>query len=133
MRIRGPFTYADCERILGSRSDKKIGNNRFLRRMDVDCITLTLHGRSVITWEKDGKVTLFDCGYQTRTTEATINEYAPLIALKQRDGKWYYSFETWHYGLDSPHSPLVWRPWSTGLMYFPYVDPDKIDNGIPED
>lgn len=79
------------EQLTGRNKDsRKLANNTYLQRRDGDKFAVKLHDTDVVTINPDGTYVLNSGGWQTMTTKARINEYAPGY-IEQRKGVWYLS------------------------------------------
>lgn len=117
------MTYEEADALLQGRNEhsRKVGNNTYLRRRGED-IALQLHATDVLTFHRDGSVTLDNGGWKTKTTKERIHDYLPKpYGLQQIKGAWYvfeyvwkaYTYgdgEGWHY----PDSPNL-LPFENGM------------------
>jgi hypothetical protein len=88
------MNYAEAQATLKGRASRKIANNTYLKEYNrvqgSTDIAIWLHATPVVVLHKNGSVTLDSGGWQTVTTKARINEYAPAgIGITQRAGIWY--------------------------------------------
>ena len=67
---------------------KRLANNTYLRRVDIDNFAVCLHSTDVVTLHPDGSYTLRTGGWQTPTTKDRINEYSP-ARVSQRKFEWF--------------------------------------------
>jgi hypothetical protein len=107
------YTYFSAETKLGNRQERKVGNNRWLRRSTaqyhIDPITgeasvvaeglpaidFVLHSTAVVTIILGDYYILRTGGWYTVTTKAAINEVIPAYLCSER-GDWivgFYEFE----------------------------------------
>jgi hypothetical protein len=75
---------------LGSRDSRKLENNTYVQRRGED-IAVRLHNTDVVTYHKDGTITLNSGGWRTSTTKNRINSYIPGRGLHQKNSLWYFS------------------------------------------
>lgn len=59
-----------------------------VQRLDYNVIALRYHSTDVVSWCRDGTITLRTGGWQTPTTKARINDYSP-HSVDQDKGMWY--------------------------------------------
>lgn len=87
------MTYADAAAKLTGRNSqrRKVGNNTYLERRNVNTIALRLHNTDILTYIQDGTVVLNTDGrWRTVTTKARMNEFMPYgISIAQRKGQWF--------------------------------------------
>lgn len=87
-------TYADLDAKLTGRCSKsrKVANNTYAERRGDD-IAIRLHATDVVTFHRDGTITLNTGGWYTVTTKARINDYLPGgVALASIKGRWYLRY-----------------------------------------
>lgn len=94
-----PRLYSQADAKLQGRCAKrrKVANNTWLERRDED-IALRLHETDVVTFHRDGTVTLSTGGWFTVTTKSRINDALPghLRVCSER-GRWFlYVYGTKH-------------------------------------
>ena len=84
------LTFEQADKQLSGRcqSQRKIGNNTLLVRVDEDTIAVRLYRTNVVTMKRNGQYILNSGGFQTVTTKARINEYGPVLVY-QKDFQWY--------------------------------------------
>lgn len=88
-----PTSYAEADRLLGSRASRKIANNTYLQRRD-DAIAVMLHETDVVTYERNGDIVLATGGWLTTVTKERINRFAPpWIRLFSERGRWMVTHE----------------------------------------
>ena len=58
-------------------SRRKLENNTYLERRDIDTIALRLHDTDIITFIADGRIEVRNGGYPTVTTHDRLNKYLP--------------------------------------------------------
>ena len=63
------------------------GSNTRIERRDADTIAVRYHATDVVTWRRDGTVTLRNGGWYTPTTKGRMSEYTPL-SVSQESGEW---------------------------------------------
>lgn len=81
------YTQADNKLQGRNKDSRKLGNNTYLLRHE-DCISVRLHNTDIVKYYPDGSIELNTGGWNTLTTKARINEYAP-IRVYQEKGIWY--------------------------------------------
>ncbi len=69
---------------------RKIDNNTYLERRGDDAIAVKLHATDIVTFHRDGRVTINSGGWQTVTTKDRLNNYSPLRVYADK-GVWYVS------------------------------------------
>ncbi len=97
-------TYADLDAKLTGRcsQSRKVANNTYAERRGDD-IAIRLHATDVVTFHRDGTITLNTGGWVTVTTKARINDYLPGgLALRSVKGRWYL-----HYFADGFETPYA--------------------------
>jgi hypothetical protein len=99
------FTKANM--ILGTKDRKKVDNNTYLERIDLNTIGLRLHRTYVVVYKLDGSIVLNSGGWLTRTTKERMTTYSP-----------YHIFQKKH----------IWSVWNNGKLVGLYKDDMKIDN-----
>lgn len=108
-----PRSYDEAAEVLASGRDKdsrKIANNTWLERRGENAIAVRLHGTDVVTFHDDGSVQFSTGGWNTSTTRARLNAYAPAgVRLYTRRGVLY--FDATNFNL-----PL---PATEGMRYYP--------------
>lgn len=63
------------------------GHSRIVK--DGDNVALVLHTTAILTWHRDGKMTLNTGGWYSATTKRRLNEFLPQgWNIKSRKGKW---------------------------------------------
>jgi hypothetical protein len=87
------LTFEDCQKMLGSRTSKKLENNTYLVPLRGEFPNVTeygvrLHNTYVVKITAEGHE-LTTGGYQTATTKDRLNKYGP-VRIWQRDGVWYW-------------------------------------------
>jgi hypothetical protein len=109
-----PKTWGEAAAFLGSREEKKVGNNRWLVRPSLDSseIAFVLHSTEVVTFTPRGEIILNTGGYRTVTTKAAINEIiVPLgFRLSSDRGRWIIE--------DFRTDPRIVAPYFDGLTLY---------------
>lgn len=84
-----PFANAAAY-LAGGRNtwDRPIANNTRLRRIDDDTIAVVFHETAVVTYHRDGMMTVFGGGWNSMSTRRRISEYSPAIIGTTTDGDW---------------------------------------------
>ena len=84
-------TFAGLASIIGNKSTAvKIGNNTTAERA-VGSIVIRYHGHAIVDLSPMG-VILMDAGYQTATTKARLNLFAPAgVSIFQKAHRWFVS------------------------------------------
>lgn len=82
------MTYPSAAAVLGTRERKKVGNNTWLVRREVDAIALRLHATDVLTYFADGRTVLRSGGWQTYTTKDRLNRFGDGFHVLQRSFAW---------------------------------------------
>lgn len=87
------LTFADCQKLLGSRTSKKLENNAYLVPLRGEFPNVTehgarLHNTHVVKIYPD-KYVLTTGGWQTVTTKDRLNKHGP-VRITQRKGAWYW-------------------------------------------
>lgn len=85
----GDNTFDKLEERLGSRDSRKVGNNTYLQRRDADTLAVRLHATDVVTYRRDGSVTLNSGGWLTVTTKDRLNTWAPVPRVSSVRGRWF--------------------------------------------
>lgn len=86
------------------------GRSSDMRKLDNGDIAIRYHNTDVVTLHADNSATLNSDGYQTATTKARINEYAPGRGISQRNGVWYMSDGSLYYDgmtIDADGNPIT--------------------------
>lgn len=108
-----PTDYDSAARVLAggrSKDSRKIANNTWLERRGDHEIAVRLHGTDVVTFHDDGSVTFRTGGWNTSTTRARLNAYAPAGAqFFTRKGRMYFTGK----GFETPLEP------TEGMRYYP--------------
>ena len=83
---RLPRTYADADRMLGTRPQKRLLNNTYAAR-ERDGSVIIIHHYSIIgSFDPDGSVMLTNAGYGSVSTRERLNAMAPAgVGFVQRD------------------------------------------------
>lgn len=102
--FKPPDSFQDVLTFLGSQDSKRIANNTMLVRGQDDSVNLTLHGRTVIVYT-EGRVFLYDAGWQTVTTKRRLNQFGP-VWVYQRGGTWYVGERDWYSGMSFTYDGL---------------------------
>lgn len=95
-----------------NHSRRKLANNTYAHRGELNAIAIQLHATDILTFLPDGTIIADSGGWKTSTTKARLNEYLPQgYGISQHKGQW-----SWHRnGQDAkPIGP------------FPFTDGDKI-------
>ncbi len=69
---------------------RKLTNNTYAIRNDNSSIGIMLHETNVVTYHKNGRITLNSGGWKTPTTKDRINEFSPFW-LWQNKGLWTFT------------------------------------------
>lgn len=92
----GPYPYAEAftlaEAFLSkgrSRFERPIASNTTLVRTGEDDIAIVLHSTAVVTYHRDGTMTIFGGGWNTVTTKARIREFSPAHPGSNGKGGWH--------------------------------------------
>jgi len=88
MSIPNNFNKADT--FLGSKAARTVKGKRSTQvvRIGPDEIALRYHGTSVVTWHRNGDVTLRSNGFRSVTTKRRINDAAP-TRVWQTNFQWF--------------------------------------------
>ena len=81
------MNYTTAQKVLKSRTSRKIGNHTYLKRIDECTIGVLLHDTYVVKFTLGG-VELTSDGWRTPTTKDRINTYAPVTVI-QSNSLWY--------------------------------------------
>lgn len=83
------MSYARYDNILTGRCAlrRKVANNTWAERRGDDRIAIRLHRTDVITFDRDGTVTLNTGGWYSVTTKERMNSFSPLSVWSHR-GEW---------------------------------------------
>lgn len=82
--------YQVAAEVLGKKESKKLENNTYLERRNLNTIVVRLHKTDVVTYHADGSIELNTGGWKTSTTKDRINSYAPVV-ISQMQSVWYIS------------------------------------------
>lgn len=95
MRVNDLSTFRDFHRAdqyLGDRRDEAtVANNTTLVRRDADTIALRLYATDVVTFHRNGSITLNTGGHRTATTKQRMNAVLNLrgFGVFAKNGDWY--------------------------------------------
>lgn len=94
-----PKTYSEAQSFLGTRTSKVIQGKKATKviRLSKDEIALVYHKTNVVTWNKNGDVTLDSGGYDTSTTKSRMNAGSHFYIYQSRH-KWFVSALVEGYG-----------------------------------
>lgn len=82
------FTHAEEYLAKGkNKSDRPVGSNTRLRRIDADTIALVLHSTAVVTYHRDATMTIYGGGWDTVTTKKRIGDFSP-VRVRSVKGEW---------------------------------------------
>lgn len=82
-------TYDDLDNFLGNKSEKKIGNNTVLRRLDNGNIAVRLWSTDIVVINKLDNKKIYSGGWETRTTADRINQFLPDgVRVFSQKGRW---------------------------------------------
>jgi len=81
--------YLDADGFLGKRESRKIQNHTYLRRRD-STIAVMFHATDVVTYNRDGSISLDTGGYWTVSTKERICTYNPMGYVRIDHGEWIY-------------------------------------------
>lgn len=81
------MTFKQALEKLNGRESRKLENNTYLERIDVDRVAVRLHRTYVVEIREGGAYRLNSGGWRTATTKDRINKYAP-CRLSQVRGAW---------------------------------------------
>ncbi len=98
-----PLTLTDARAVLGTRTDKRIGNNTTLRVRPDAGVDVVLHRTPILTFHADGTVTASTGGFFTATTAARLRALG--VPLRVKRGQWL---------LDDAGSLGAPEPWQDG-------------------
>ena len=82
-------TFDEADAFLGSKNERKIGNNTELVRTS-EGISVRLHDNTIVVFSKDGKVFVSSAGWKTITTKDRINQFIHGYVF-QKKGIWFYN------------------------------------------
>lgn len=69
---------------------RKVANNTYAHRIDADNIGIRLHATDVLTFSRDGAITLNTGGWYTVTTKERLNRFLPApLAVYSAAGTWH--------------------------------------------
>lgn len=91
MEVRAMLTFEKCQALLAGgrkKTERKIGNNTILHKVDENTVAVRLHSTDVVTIRRGDTYELSSGGWYTVTTKARINEYSP-ARLHQHKNVWY--------------------------------------------
>lgn len=111
---RSQMHYAGMLEILNGKDYRKVGNNTTLRIETDGSIHIRLHNTDIVTYRADGSIMLDTDGWQTVTTKARINAWAP-VQVCQRKGDWFVNAISDIQGYYDPAHPSGWLRNSDGL------------------
>ena len=84
-------TFDEADKFLGSKDEKKIGNNTVLHRIrDGKEIAVSLHNTDVVVFFQNGTRGLYSGGYYSTTTKERINQFTNGY-VSQKKYKWFYT------------------------------------------
>jgi hypothetical protein len=66
---------------------RKVASNTRLQRIDDDTIALVLHQTAVVSYHRDGSMTIYGGGWNTVTTKRRIADYSP-VRVSTVNGAW---------------------------------------------
>lgn len=93
------MTYQEAARILATRKRKVANNTVLIHNPSDNSIGIQLHGTQVVVLYPDGSFSLYTGGWNTVTTRARINAFAPVpIGLHNKKRMPYIGF----YGNEAP-------------------------------
>lgn len=81
--------YQNLSTALKNRLTKKLANHTYAKRIDGETIAVRLHETNILTFSKNGKVTLNSGGWKTPTTKERMNSYLPIGRIEQSKGQWF--------------------------------------------
>lgn len=83
---RLPRTFADAERMLGKRGQKRLLNNTYAVRGGGGRVNIIHHNSIIGSFDPDGSVMLTNAGYGSVSTRERLNAMAPAhVSFVQRD------------------------------------------------
>ena len=83
---RLPRTFADAERMLGKREQKRLLNNTYAVRGGGGRVDIIHHNSIIGSFDPDGSVMLTNAGYGSVSTRERLNAMAPAhVSFVQRD------------------------------------------------
>jgi hypothetical protein len=114
---KSPFSlnYEGANAFLGSRDSRKVRNNTYVQRRETvhhkvvgkdatdmhhvagpveHSIAVMLHDTDVVTYEKNGRVTIRTGGWSTNTTRDRINAFSP-VGVSRMNGADYVRGKVW--------------------------------------
>lgn len=89
-----PLTFEGANQFLGTRDGRKIKNNTYLQRRGDDAIAVMLHSTDVVTYERNGRVTIKTGGWSTNTTRDRINGFSP-VGVSRMNFEDYVNGKVW--------------------------------------
>ena len=96
-------TFEEANEFLGSKNERKIGNNTTLVRTN-EGISVRLHDNTIVVFSNNGNVFISSAGWKTITTKDRINQFIHGY-VSQKKGIWFYT---------SPDGVIV--PFTDGMM-----------------
>lgn len=83
---RLPRTFADADRMLGKREQKRLLNNTYAVRGGDGRVNIIHHNSIIGAFDPDGSVMLTNAGYGSVSTRERLNSMAPAgVGFVQRD------------------------------------------------
>ena len=84
-------TFDEADRFLGTKTEKKIGNNTVLIRIrNGKEIAVRLHNTDVVVFFQNGTRGLYSGGYYSTTTKERINQFTNGY-VNQKNREWFYT------------------------------------------
>lgn len=100
--------FKEAAAFLGTKDEKKLAHNTYIYWIDENHIGVVLHNTRIVTFSRDGDITLNSGGYQTVTTKARINALLPVgYRLWQDRHQWYIRHEDWPYPMEFTDNMVV--------------------------
>lgn len=76
--------YAEAQELLGKKTRKKLAHETWLEVMNSQEIAVRYHNSPVVTYYKNGEIEIRSFGWESNTTKARINTYAPVFIWQEK-------------------------------------------------
>ena len=111
--------FSEADAALGTKDRRKVANNTWLNRRGDDAIAVTLHATDVVTYHRDGDISLCTGGYQSMTTKARLVMFSPYQVYSVK-GRWMVGGDGWSVSFVE------------GITITPGVTPNPVDTSAED-
>ncbi len=101
-----PTTWLGFDTWLGKREKKRLGFETWCYRLYAESISIEHHGTAIVTYAKDGNITLDNGGWYSLTTKQRMEQFSP-FGIWSTQGEW------------EVHRAGLTLPFERGMVFYP--------------